>query len=69
MNRAARRLLKDHESAVPGMMLEELIYAAYDDLERVHELLRILHRRKKIYIKSLKGARFDPHELPQPVIT
>jgi hypothetical protein len=45
------------------MKLEDLIYAAYDDPEWVHELLRILQRRKKIYIESLKGARYDLHEL------
>jgi hypothetical protein len=45
------------------MKLEDLIYATYDDPEWVHELLRILQRRKKIYIDSLEGARFDLHEL------
>jgi len=45
------------------MKLEELIYAAYDDPEWVHELLRILQRRKKTYIESTKGARYDLHEL------
>jgi uroporphyrinogen decarboxylase len=43
--------------------LEDLIYATYDDPEWVHELLGILQRRKKVYIDSLKGARFDLHEL------
>ena len=43
--------------------IEDLIYASYDDPEWLHELLRILQRRKKTYIESLKGARFDIHEL------
>jgi uroporphyrinogen decarboxylase len=43
--------------------LEDLIYASYDDPEWLHELLRILQHRKKIYIESLKGAHFDIHEL------
>jgi uroporphyrinogen-III decarboxylase len=45
------------------MKLEDLIFATYDDPEWVHELLKILHRRKKTYIESLKGAHFDVHEL------
>lgn len=43
--------------------VRDLIYATYDDPEWVHELLRILQRRKKIYIESMVGARFDVHEL------
>jgi hypothetical protein len=45
------------------MKLEKLIYETYDDPEWVHELLKILHERKKTYIRSLKGANFDLHEL------
>jgi len=45
------------------MKVEDLIYATYDDPEWVHELLKILQRRKMIYIQSLQGARFDIHEL------
>jgi|ERR1035438_3549175 hypothetical protein len=36
-----------------------LIMATFDDPEWVHELLRILQRRKKIFTQSLKGARYD----------
>jgi len=42
---------------------EELILATYDDPAWVHEFLRILHRRKKVYVKSLAGAKFDLLEL------
>jgi uroporphyrinogen-III decarboxylase len=35
----------------------------FDDPAWVHELLKILHRRKKIYIESMKGARYDILEL------
>ncbi|GHU63160.1 hypothetical protein AGMMS49983_06010 [Clostridia bacterium] len=42
---------------------EEMIMAAYDDPEWVHEFLQILYERKLHYIKSLKGAKYDIHEL------
>ncbi len=45
------------------MRVDDLILQTYDDPEWVHELLRILQRRKKIYIESMVGARFDVHEL------
>ena len=45
------------------LRVDELILATYDDPEWVHELLHILQRRKKIYIESMEGARFDVHEL------
>ena len=35
----------------------------YDDPGWVHELLRILQRRKMIFIRSLEGARYDVLEL------
>jgi uroporphyrinogen decarboxylase len=38
---------------------EQLIMATYDDPEWVHELLGILFRRKKLFIESLLGARYD----------
>ncbi len=38
---------------------EQLIMATYDDPQWVHELLGILFRRKKLFIESLKGARYD----------
>ena len=38
---------------------EQMIMATYDDPEWVHELLGILFRRKKGFIESMKGARYD----------
>jgi hypothetical protein len=40
-----------------------LIMSTFDDPEWVHTLLKILQRRKKIYIQSLKGAKYDLLEL------
>ena len=42
---------------------EGMILAAIDDPAWVHELLKILCERKKTYIRSLKGAHYDVHEL------
>ncbi len=42
---------------------ERLILATYDDPQWVHELLRIMLRRKRVYIESLQGARYDILEL------
>jgi hypothetical protein len=42
---------------------ERLIMLANDDPEWVHELLRILQRRKLGFIQSLAGARYDILEL------
>ena len=42
---------------------EGMILAAIDDPGWVHELLKILCERKKTYIRSLKGAHYDVHEL------
>ena len=42
---------------------EKLILETFDDPRWVHELLKILQKRKLGYIKSLKGARFDILEL------
>ena len=42
---------------------EQLILATYDDPDWVHEFLRILQRRKKIFIQSMAGAKFDILEL------
>ncbi len=39
--------------------VERLILETYDDPAWVHELLRILQRRKLAYTHSLKGARYD----------
>jgi uroporphyrinogen-III decarboxylase len=43
--------------------IEKLILAAYDDPEWVHELLAILQRRKKVFLRSMEGARYDILEL------
>ena len=42
---------------------EQLILATYDDPAWVHAFLRILHRRKKTYIQSMAGGKFDLLEL------
>lgn len=42
---------------------EPMIMAAYDDPQWVHELLSILMERKKRFIQSLRGARYDILEL------
>jgi uroporphyrinogen decarboxylase len=42
---------------------EQLILATYDDPAWVHEFLRILQRRKKVYVQSMAGAKFDILEL------
>ncbi len=39
--------------------IERLIMESYDDPAWVHELLGILFRRKKVFVESLKGARYD----------
>jgi len=43
--------------------IENLIMETYDDPEWVHEFLQILYERKAKYIASLKGAKYDIHEL------
>ena len=42
---------------------EKLILETYDDPIWVHDLLEILYQRKKTYIKSMAGARYDILEL------
>jgi len=42
---------------------EQLILATYDDPAWVHEFLRALHWRKRVYIQSMKGAKIDLVEL------
>ena len=42
---------------------EQLILAAFDDPAWVHELLKVLQARKKVFVRSLKGARYDLLEL------
>jgi len=43
--------------------IEKLIMATYDDPEWVHTFLKILQERKKVFVKSLEGARYDILEL------
>ena len=43
--------------------VEELILATYDDPEWVHQFLRILCERKKPFLRSLAGVRYDLLEL------
>jgi hypothetical protein len=43
--------------------IEKLILAAFDDPAWVHELLKILQRRKKVFVQSMSGARYDILEL------
>ena len=42
---------------------QELILATFDDPQWVHELLRVLQRRKLVFIRSLQGAHYDILEL------
>ena len=42
---------------------ERLIMETFDDPAWVHELLRILQKRKKTFVRSLAGARYDILEL------
>lgn len=39
--------------------IENLILATFDDPSWVHEFLQVLFERKKIFIQSLAGARYD----------
>lgn len=39
--------------------IEELILATFDDPQWVHALLRILLRRKRAFVQSMSGARYD----------
>jgi uroporphyrinogen-III decarboxylase len=43
--------------------IEQLIMETYDDPAWVHAFLQIIHDRKKTYIDSTKGARYDILEL------
>ncbi len=43
--------------------IEPLIMATFEDPEWVHAFLKILFERKKVYVDSLKGARYDIIEL------
>lgn len=43
--------------------IEPLIMATFEDPEWVHTFLKILYDRKKVYIDSLKGSKYDVLEL------
>lgn len=43
--------------------IEPLIMATFDDPEWVHQLLKIVQRRKLTFVESLEGARYDLLEL------
>lgn len=43
--------------------IEPLIMATFEDPEWVHTFLKILYDRKRVYIDSLKGAKYDVLEL------
>lgn len=51
------------QDAVELVGTERLIMETYDDPAWVHELIRILQARKKTFIQSLEGARYDLLEL------
>jgi uroporphyrinogen decarboxylase len=51
------------QDAVELVGTEQLILATYDDPEWVHELITILQARKKTFIRSLEGAKYDVLEL------
>jgi hypothetical protein len=51
------------QDAVELVGTERIIYETFDDPEWVHELIRILQARKKTFIGSLAGARYDLLEL------
>ena len=71
-----RGLIRGHISAFEGFGqpgcwqdaaclygIENLIMASLEDPEWVHAFLNILKERKKVYINSLKGAKYDLLEL------
>lgn len=71
-----RGLIRGHISAFEGFGqpgcwqdaaclygIENLIMASIEDPQWVHDFLNILKERKKVYIASLKGARYDLLEL------
>ena len=43
--------------------IEDLIMAAFEDPEWVHAFLKIMQERKDVFIRSLKGAKYDVIEL------
>ncbi len=51
------------QDAVELIGTERIIYETYDDPEWIHALIGILQERKKTFIRSLEGARYDLLEL------
>ncbi|MCA9903430.1 MAG: hypothetical protein KC547_06210 [Anaerolineae bacterium] len=51
------------QDAVELVGTERLILETYDDPQWVHEVIRVLQERKKTFIRSLEGARYDLLEL------
>ena len=43
--------------------IEELIMATFEDPEWVHSFLKIMLERKEVFVRSLKGAKYDVLEL------
>ena len=43
--------------------IEDLIMASFEDPEWVHAFMKIMMERKKVFIQSLKGAKYDVIEL------
>lgn len=39
--------------------IENLILATFDDPQWVHEFLRVLFERKRVFVESLRGAKYD----------
>lgn len=39
--------------------IEKLIMATFEDPQWVHTFLKVLQKRKKVFVKSLKGAKYD----------
>jgi hypothetical protein len=51
------------QDAVELVGTERLIMETFDDPAWVHEVIKVLQARKKTFIRSLKGARYDVLEL------
>ena len=43
--------------------IEDLIMASFEDPDWVHAFMQVMLERKKVYIRSLKGAKYDVIEL------
>jgi uroporphyrinogen decarboxylase len=51
------------QDAVELVGTKRLILETFDDPEWVHEVIRVLQARKKTFVRSLEGARYDILEL------